>query len=203
MTDATFSAIKYLLKNATVPTACLSKPTASLEDLSQVDILIDHDKIKQVAAEIAPDTGTEIIDLDHGMVWPCFIDMHTHLDKGHIWPRTPNPDGSFDGALTASGQDRETYWKDDDLRTRMSFSIQCAYHHGTQLIRTHLDSSMARSHYRPAPSSQSTGFWTKTTCVNFVNKLPSLTAFWALLLSLIRISITPWIGFSTPRSGIT
>jgi hypothetical protein len=22
---------------------------------------------------------------------PCFVDMHTHLDKGHIWPRSPNP----------------------------------------------------------------------------------------------------------------
>ena len=41
MNDATFSATKYLLKNATVPTACLSEPAASQDDLSQVDILID------------------------------------------------------------------------------------------------------------------------------------------------------------------
>jgi cytosine deaminase len=34
------------------------------------------------------------------MVFPAFVDMHTHLDKGHIWPRSPNPDGSFMGALT-------------------------------------------------------------------------------------------------------
>jgi cytosine deaminase len=25
------------------------------------------------------------------MVFPAFVDMHTHLDKGHIWPRSPNP----------------------------------------------------------------------------------------------------------------
>ena len=41
------------------------------------------------------------LDLDRGMVWPCFVDMHTHLDKGHIWPRRRNPDGTFAGALDA------------------------------------------------------------------------------------------------------
>jgi cytosine deaminase len=25
------------------------------------------------------------------MVFPAFVDMHTHLDKGHIWGRAPNP----------------------------------------------------------------------------------------------------------------
>ncbi len=38
-------------------------------------------------------------DLDGGLVLPCFVDIHTHLDKGHIWPRTPNPDGTLLGAL--------------------------------------------------------------------------------------------------------
>jgi cytosine deaminase len=38
------------------------------------------------------------------MALPSFVDMHTHLDKGHIWPRTPNPDGTFDGALSSVGE---------------------------------------------------------------------------------------------------
>jgi len=141
MNDAPFSATKYLLHNASVPTACLSESLASKDDLSQVDILIEGNNIKQVAARITPGADTEVVDLGNSMVWPCFIDIHSHLDKGHIWPRTPNPDGSFDGALQASGQDREAHWSADDLRARINFSIQCAYHHGTQLIRSHLDSS--------------------------------------------------------------
>jgi hypothetical protein len=40
-------------------------------------------------------------------VLPGFVDIHTHLDKGHIWPRRPNPDGTFMGALTAVLADRE------------------------------------------------------------------------------------------------
>jgi cytosine deaminase len=45
-----------------------------------------------------------------GLVWPCFVDLHTHLDKGHIWPRQPNPDGSFASALTAVETDRNRHW---------------------------------------------------------------------------------------------
>ena len=44
------------------------------------------------------------------MVWPCLVDLHTHLDKGHVWARAANPDGSRDGALGAVGADREANW---------------------------------------------------------------------------------------------
>jgi cytosine deaminase len=77
----------------------------------------------------------------HGrMALPSFVDMHTHLDKGHIWPRTPNPDGTFDGALSSVGEDREAKWSAEDVRARMTFALESAYAHGTKAIRTHLDS---------------------------------------------------------------
>lgn len=77
----------------------------------------------------------------HGrMALPSFVDMHTHLDKGHIWPRTPNPDGSFDGALSSVAGDREAKWSAEDVRARMTFALESAYAHGTKAIRTHLDS---------------------------------------------------------------
>ncbi|MFN3615280.1 MAG: cytosine deaminase, partial [Rubrimonas sp.] len=71
---------------------------------------------------------------------PAFVDCHTHLDKGHIWPRSPNPDGTFMGALNTVAADREASWSADDVRARMTFSLACAYAHGTRAIRTHLDS---------------------------------------------------------------
>ena len=79
------------------------------------------------------------IDLKGAMVLPCFTDMHTHLDKGHIWPRSANPDGSFDGALKTVGADRTARWTAGDVAARMEFSLRCAYAHGTAAIRTHLD----------------------------------------------------------------
>jgi cytosine/creatinine deaminase len=80
------------------------------------------------------------VDMGGALVLPCFVDMHTHLDKGHIWPRSANPDGTFMGALTAVGADREHHWDTEDVRRRMEFGLRCAYAHGTRAVRTHLDS---------------------------------------------------------------
>ncbi|MEM1039165.1 MAG: cytosine deaminase [Pseudomonadota bacterium] len=80
------------------------------------------------------------IDAKGGIVLPTFVDMHTHLDKGHIWGRAPNPDGTFMGALTTVGEDRVANWSAEDVRARMNFSLKCAYAHGTSAVRTHLDS---------------------------------------------------------------
>ena len=68
------------------------------------------------------------------------VDMHTHLDKGHIWPRAENPDGSFLGARTAVAADREKHWTTEDVTRRFEFGLRCAYSHGTVAMRTHIDS---------------------------------------------------------------
>ena len=81
------------------------------------------------------------IDMGGALVLPAFVDMHTHLDKGHIWPRSPNPDGSFMGALTAVRADSAARWTPSDVRRRADFSLRAAYAHGTRAIRTHLDSA--------------------------------------------------------------
>jgi cytosine deaminase len=80
------------------------------------------------------------INLAGRIVLPCFVDSHTHIDKGHIWPRKPNPDGSFLGALNATGEDRMARWSADDVSRRMDFSLRSAYAHGTKALRTHIDS---------------------------------------------------------------
>jgi len=74
-----------------------------------------------------------------GLLWPCFVDSHTHLDKAHLWPRQANPDGTFASAVTAVRQDY-AHWTAADLRSRMEFALRCSYAHGTQALRTHLDS---------------------------------------------------------------
>jgi len=102
-------------------------------DLVPLDLTLSQGRITTACAD-APS-----IDMKGAMVLPAFIDMHTHLDKGHIWPRTPNPDGSFHGAITSVSGDKPGRWGTDDLRARMEFSLKSAYAHGTRAIRTHLD----------------------------------------------------------------
>ena len=102
--------------------------------------LVDLHTAGGVVAAVGPaGTAPDGVDLHGGQVWPCFVDVHAHLDKGHIWSRTPNPDGTFAGALAAVAADR-AYWTEADLRLRMEYGLQCAYAHGTAAIRTHLDS---------------------------------------------------------------
>lgn len=132
-----------LLRRATVP-VCMIDPdfrTDVAGDLGRYDILIDSGVIRRISTcSEKPESDVPVVDLDGGMLWPALVDMHTHLDKGHIWARRPNPDGTFEGALTSVGEDRSANWTADDVRTRMEFSLRCAYAHGTCAIRTHLDS---------------------------------------------------------------
>lgn len=136
--------------NATVPVCLVADENLASglgrgngDGLVRVDLCMTGSKITAIrpagSAPRSEQPGASVLDLDGGMIWPCFVDMHTHLDKGHIWPRQSNPDGSFEGALNAVRSDREANWSADDLRARMEFSLKCAYVHGTSLLRTHLD----------------------------------------------------------------
>lgn len=115
------------LENVTVP-GCLIGADAPLVRTA----------LSVVGGRLAESGGTPV-DMRGAMVLPCFIDMHTHLDKGHIWPRSPNPDGTFMGALETVRNDKPGRWDAKDLLPRMEFSLACAYAHGTRAIRTHLD----------------------------------------------------------------
>ena len=121
-------AMPVRLANVTVP-ACL---IGERGDLVRADISISEGRLGGGA-------GPEV-DMKGAMVFPAFVDMHTHLDKGHIWGRAPNPDGTFAGALSTVAKDRAAHWTADDVRRRMEFSLRCAFAHGTRAIRTHLDS---------------------------------------------------------------
>ncbi len=152
MNNQQFSVIpdtsNYWLKNAHVPVCLIEREldisSQTREGLSLVDIEIKEGVIKQIVqsnGELPSLNNGDIprVDLKGAMVWPCFVDMHTHLDKGHIWERSPNLDGSFNGALDAGARDGEKYWNAEDIYRRMEFGLKCSYAHGTKAIRTHID----------------------------------------------------------------
>lgn len=125
--------------NATLPAAIAGEPGSGAVHL--VDIVVTDGHIAAIVpGGTAPRTASRI-DADKGLVLPCFIDMHTHLDKGHIWPRRSNPDGTWIGALMSVQSDRENNWAAADVERRMTFALRCAYANGTAAIRTHLDSA--------------------------------------------------------------
>ena len=140
-----FDSNHYWLRNAHVPPSLIvgdiKGSGKNSDDLCAVDLeIVDSIITMIVPSEADGNNSDSAIDLKGGMVWPCFVDMHTHLDKGHIWNRAPNPDGTFSSALTAVKTDAAKHWNETDVYRRMEFGLKCSYAHGTRAIRTHIDS---------------------------------------------------------------
>ncbi|KQT51721.1 cytosine deaminase [Devosia sp. Leaf420] len=126
----------YAVVNANVPASVLGEPASGA--LKTVDITIADGAIASIGPAGSA-TLPQKIDMRGDIVLPAFVDLHTHLDKGHIWARKQNPDGTWMGALKAVLTDREANWAASDVERRMDFSLRCAFAHGTAAIRTHLD----------------------------------------------------------------
>ncbi len=139
----------YWLRNARAPGVLV--PGLDVErdadGLVRLDIRIEDGLVAGVAPAGSAADG---VDLRGGLVWPAPVDAHTHLDKGHIWPRTRNATGDFAGAIEAVMGDRGRSWSEADVDARADFAIRCAYAHGTVAIRTHIDTylPMARGSWR-------------------------------------------------------
>lgn len=134
----------YWLRQAHVPVALLTDPLPSRnrDGLAEVDLEIREGRIQQVLPSGSPLPPTaQTVELHRNLVFPGFVDLHTHLDKGHTWERAPNLTGYFTDALNTILADREKNWDFEDLYRRMEFGLRCAYAHGTRALRTHLDAS--------------------------------------------------------------
>ena len=144
------AADRYWLKNAHIPPSLLDQSQSNRflalsdqdthTDFLRLDLEIVNGSIATIepAGQVTDDRPTA--DLRDGIVFPCFVDLHTHLDKGHLWDRSPNPDCTFDGAIDALKTDSQ-YWDAEDVYRRMLFGLKCSYAHGSKAIRTHIDAA--------------------------------------------------------------
>ncbi len=137
-----FNAQVYWLKNARIPQSLLKlnrNLPAIKGGFNLVDLKISQGKIEQVVPATSLSTNIPQLNLQGKIVLPCFVDVHTHLDKAHIWERSPNTEGTFEMALNKAIADAQQYWQPDDVYRRMEFGLKCSYAHGTKAIRTHID----------------------------------------------------------------
>ena len=150
------STSNYLLKNGRVPLSLLEMKsiarsastvttTRTDNNFCLVDVEIAAGTIAKITTadteHLFPIADIPIVDLCGGLILPCFVDMHAHLDKGHIWDRSPNPDGTFGSAIESARADAQKNWNADDVYRRMEFALKCSYAHGTTAIRTHIDAT--------------------------------------------------------------
>lgn len=129
-----------LLRNARIPLGCAPEVLPNVADgLVGADIEVSGSKIGRVTPPGELPVADAEHDLQKSIVWPCPVDCHTHLNKGLVWPRSPNPTGTFDDASEAARSDAARYQTAEDFRARAQFALETAYAHGTCAIRTHAD----------------------------------------------------------------
>jgi cytosine deaminase len=136
----------FVLRNCSVPRTFLAGGISDREgDIVIRDIRVASGKIVAVTP-----SGTQSnaegegpsIDVARAIIWPCFADLHCHLDKGQICDRAPGGNGTLASALEAVGSDKAR-WSRFDTQARMDFGLRCAFAHGSAAVRTHIDSDHA------------------------------------------------------------
>jgi cytosine deaminase len=137
---ANLSAFRLIDARIPVCLADTEKLAGDADGLARCNLVIDGGRLSAVDPPGAANDGLVAFDLDGGIVLPRLVDIHTHLDKGHIWARRRNPDGTHHQARRNVAEDREANWSARDVAARMDFSLRCAFAHGTGAIRTHIDS---------------------------------------------------------------
>jgi cytosine deaminase len=166
----------YRIINARVPVdlAPASVLRAGREGLADCDIIIAGGRIDVLGPGRSSGDPQDlpVVDLRDGIVLPRLVDAHTHLDKGHIWPRCANPDGSFFAAREAVMADREARWTAEDVRQRMDFALRCAFAHGTGAVRTHLDSIGKQTEISWAAFDEVRQAWKDRIALQAVTLLP-------------------------------
>lgn len=128
---------------AKVPRSLLANDltvVADAENLADVLIACEGDLITAVSAAPA-ETPASCLDARDGLLFPGFLDSHTHLDKAHSWERAPNRSGTFAEALKNLSEDK-VHWTEEDVYARANYSLECAQAYGTVALRTHVDTGL-------------------------------------------------------------
>lgn len=104
------------------------------------DIKIKDGKFSEIAASIEAEAGEEIIDCTDKMVIPPYVDSHVHLDYVMTYgePRYNESGTLFEGI--SIWKERKLTLTKEDVKRRARHVIDWEIAHGTQFIRTHVNS---------------------------------------------------------------
>jgi cytosine deaminase len=139
----------HLFRRARIPLACLppplNQPTGSPQDATEpwreCDVLVEGGLISAVGdSKAAGDTAFSVrtTNLGGSLVFPGLLEVHTHLDKCHTWDRAPGVHSDFWESMGILSAD-SVRWTEDDVHRRADFALRCAWAHGTNALRTHID----------------------------------------------------------------
>ena len=104
------------------------------------DILVKDAKIAEIGTDLKAEEGQTVIDAAGAMVLPPYVDSHCHLDYVATYgdPEYNMTGTLFDG-IRIWGERKKSITK-DDVKTRAKHVLKWEIAHGTQFVRTHVNS---------------------------------------------------------------
>ena len=72
------------------------------------------------------------------ILFPRFVEAHSHFDKSYTWEYFPNQESNYGGALSANLEEHKTRTTDKVLE-RVEKSLKLAIKNGYRAIRSHID----------------------------------------------------------------
>ncbi|MCY9806436.1 cytosine deaminase [Lentilactobacillus senioris] len=103
------------------------------------DVRIVDGKFSEIAAHLTPQPGEEVLDGNHKLLLPPFVDPHVHLDATMTagdpeWNQTGT---LFDGIRIWS--ERKKTLTKEDVKQRAKDAIKLQVANGIQFVRSHVD----------------------------------------------------------------
>ena len=78
------------------------------------------------------------------ILFPRFVETHSHFDKSFIWADFPNLESNYGGALSVNLEEHKTRTTDKVLE-RVEKSLKLAIENGYRAIRSHIDTYKSQS----------------------------------------------------------
>ena len=123
---------RYWLANARVAPSAVEGRHDGLISLRVADGVTD-------AIEATPQgNDAPVFDLRGAMVFPAFVDPHTHLDKGDLLAVGVAPERNLVDAIDAVRSDYAN-WSRNELEARIGFGLRTAFAHGSRALNTYCD----------------------------------------------------------------
>lgn len=123
---------RYWLADAHVPAPLLAAPVAG----GRAALLVANGRI--AAIEARPTGEAPVFELAGATVLSCFVDVHTHLDKGDLLAMGLPPAETLRAAVDVARSDYAN-WSEAELRGRIGFGLRTAQAHGTRALNTYCD----------------------------------------------------------------
>ena len=78
------------------------------------------------------------------ILFPRFVETHSHIDKSFTWGDFPNLESTYRGALSVNLEEHKTRTKDKVIK-RVEKSLKLAIKNGYRAIRSHIDTYQSQS----------------------------------------------------------